>query len=523
MRAVFQVNEVISGKSGYYRLVHQIGEGGMGEVWQATDMRANYQVAIKFMRDDSASIRERFRREAAILRALHHPSIVRMIDDGETPDGRPFLVLELLTGQTLHAFLRKHGALPVKTAVQIARDVVSALAVAHDAGIVHRDLKPGNVFLQDSSESNGRQVDVVIFDFGIAKDLGATNEAYATAVGTVLGSHGYMSPEQVRGKSVDRKTDIWAFGMLLVEMIEGRGMFFGTAEQMVRQVLSAPLTPLPWRAKDAPKKDVPKELDLIVAACLERDVARRTLTSHELAVRLTQLLESEAIWQPVTAGTSTSTVQLDGQRQTHAPPPAPVVDASGLINAVYPAVLSVHDADQRKSRSFDELCDTLRRQARYTQYVGMTSVGFLVLAAAAATTAFAYVRAGTNPPLSASDKQLVETPGNASRTEIEKSPIVTAPGTFLSCTPPPATLANSPAKAPENPSPTTSVQAPSTTPSEPMTFPRVAPPSPSPRIVPTSSPRFTGPLDNGSPSTSNRQPPHEALDSNESKYSTKTQ
>lgn len=505
MRPVFQVGEVFSGEQGYYRLAHQIGEGGMGEVWQATDLRFNYQVAIKFMRDDSAALRVRFKREASILRALHHPCIIRIIDDGETPDGRPFLVLELLTGQTLHAFLRKHGALPVKTAVQIARDVVSALAAAHDAGIVHRDLKPGNVFLHDSSESNGRQVDVLIFDFGIAKDLGSSNEAYATAVGTVLGSHGYMSPEQVRGRSVDRKADIWAVGMLLFEMIEGRGMFFGTAEQMIRQVLSAPLTPIPWRVKD-----VPKEVDLIVGACLEREAARRTITTHELAIRLTQLLESEAIWQSAAEGPSPSTVVIERPRQTNARPVAPPIDAPSAMNAAYPAVISVHEVEECRSKSFDELCDTLRRQARYTQYVSMTAFGFLVVAATAVTGVVGYARPGTNPPNTVEPHQ--HTNNDPGPPNPEKAPSNAAPA----CPPVPPTPTIPP-------TPTTQEEAriaPGQTPAATATTTARTPPSrrPTTSPVPKGSVEIQPPsperLDNAPRGMSD----HTKLDSYESKH-----
>jgi len=434
MRSVLEVGDVFSGGQAYYRLVQQIGEGGMGEVWQADDLRLNHRVAIKFMRDDNAAIRARFKREAKLLRTLNHPCIVRIIDDGETPDGRPFLVLELLTGQTLHSFLRKYGALPVETAVQIARDVVTALAVAHDVGIVHRDLKPGNVFLHDSSESNGRQVDVMVIDFGISKDLSSSSETYETAVGTVLGSHGYMSPEQVLGKTVDQKADIWALGMLLYEMIEGRGMFFGTAEQMVRQVLRAPLNPIPWRTKK-----VPKEVELIVAACLERETSRRTITARELAHRLTHLLETGAPWQHVSDQAPTNTIVIERGRANNMPPPTPQIDAPSVMNAQYPAVISVHEDSERKTKAFDELCDTLRRQVRYAQYFGMGTVGLLAVAAIAAV---ALTRSATN----INNNQKVEVPRasphpetHPSQPEFDKT--AANPATPICALPPPTLIA----------------------------------------------------------------------------------
>ncbi|HRI68843.1 MAG TPA: serine/threonine-protein kinase [Polyangium sp.] len=389
MRSVLQVGEVVSGEQSAYRLVYQIGEGGMGEVWEATDLRWSYQVAVKFMRDDSPSLRMRFKREANVLRTLSHPSIVRLIDDGETPDGRPFLVIELLTGQTLDTFLRKNGPLPLRTALQVARDIASALAAVHAAGIVHRDLKPANIYLHGAPTPNDPHVDVVVFDFGIARDVNSTGEAQATmtnistTVGTILGSHGYMSPEQLRGRAVDRSADIWALGLVLYEMIEGTRLFSGTREQMIRQALSTPITPIPWRTN----KNVPKEVDLIVASCLERDLSRRTTSAQELEQRLTQLIESSVLWTPRADAQVEATIAMPPRMlsQATAIPSLPPIEAPSAVNAVYPQVLAIAEQAPIADKAMQEQLTQMQRQMRTNTLITVTSISLCAVLSLVAT------------------------------------------------------------------------------------------------------------------------------------------
>ncbi|MFI5170495.1 MAG: serine/threonine-protein kinase, partial [Vicinamibacterales bacterium] len=232
---------------GHYQIVARLGAGGMGEVWRATDTRLSRDVAIKVLPKDVASDPDRlarFRREAQLLAALNHPSVAA-IHGIEEAEGQPFLVLELVPGEDLSERL-KQGPIPLDEALPIARQIAEALEEAHERGIVHRDLKPANVKVTPDGK-------VKVLDFGLAKawggepgagsapDLSAspTLAHTGTAAGVILGTAAYMSPEQARGKPVDKRSDIWAFGALLHEMLTGRQLFAG---ETVSDVLAAVLT-----------------------------------------------------------------------------------------------------------------------------------------------------------------------------------------------------------------------------------------------------------------------------------------
>jgi len=212
---------------GHYQIVARLGAGGMGEVWRATDTRLSRDVAIKVLPKDVASDPDRlarFRREAQLLAALNHPSVAA-IHGIEEAEGQPFLVLELVPGEDLSQRL-KQGPIPLDEALPIARQIAEALEEAHERGIVHRDLKPANVKVTPDGK-------VKVLDFGLAKawggepgagsapDLSAspTLAHTGTEAGVILGTAAYMSPEQARGKPVDRRSDIWAFGALVHEML----------------------------------------------------------------------------------------------------------------------------------------------------------------------------------------------------------------------------------------------------------------------------------------------------------------
>src|SRR5881296_2967523 len=212
-----------------YRITSSIGAGGMGEVFCARDTRLNRDVAVKVLPKDFVSDADRLRRfeqEAITLAALNHPNILTIHDAG-VHEGSPYLVSELLEGKTLREVLGNTAttALPLRKATEYALHIVHGLAAAHDKGIVHRDLKPENIFVT----GGGR---VKILDFGLAKliqpDLWATGASLLpttppqTTPGVVLGTTGYMSPEQVRGREADARADIFAFGAILYEMLGGR-------------------------------------------------------------------------------------------------------------------------------------------------------------------------------------------------------------------------------------------------------------------------------------------------------------
>jgi serine/threonine protein kinase len=209
---------------GPYEIVSKLGAGGMGEVYRATDTNLKRQVAIKVVPAalaDDADRLVRFQREAEILAALNHPNIAH-IHGLEKSDGTVALVMELVEGPTLADRIAT-DAIPVTEALTIARQIAEALEAAHEQGIVHRDLKPANIKVRDDGT-------VKVLDFGLAKALGPetsslnatispTISIHATQAGVILGTAAYMSPEQARGRMVTKRTDIWAFGCVLFEML----------------------------------------------------------------------------------------------------------------------------------------------------------------------------------------------------------------------------------------------------------------------------------------------------------------
>jgi serine/threonine-protein kinase len=273
---------------GHYRIVEKIGSGGMGEVYRACDVRLDRDVAIKVLPAKFAADAERlkrFAREAKATAALSHPNILGVHDVG-THQGLPYLVEELLEGESLKGRLER-GALPVSEAIRIAAQIARGLAAAHKKGIVHRDLKPANVFVTTDGH-------VKILDFGLAKLVeivpaeGATTltqaPSGATEAGRVLGTVGYMSPEQVRGQPADHRSDIFSFGCVLYEMVTGQRPFLGDSSI---STMAAILEKRP-RPPSEIVKEVPPELERIILKCLEKDRAQR----FQSVVELRQELES---------------------------------------------------------------------------------------------------------------------------------------------------------------------------------------------------------------------------------------
>ncbi|MBI4918250.1 MAG: protein kinase [Acidobacteria bacterium] len=284
---------------GPYEIVARIGAGGMGEVWRATDTRLGRQVALKLLPEGFADDPERharFEREARVLASLNHPNIAHLYGlehlETEASGRRPLhaLVMELVDGEDLAERLAR-GPIEVDEAIPIARQVAEALEAAHEQGIVHRDVKPANVMVRPDGT-------VKVLDFGLAKawqgeppspDLAnspTVTSAY-TQAGVLLGSVSYMSPEQARGRAVDRRTDTWAFGAVLFEMLTGRKLFDGpTVPDILAAVLRAEpdLAALP-AAVPAPVRD-------LVARCLVRDPRRRLQSIGEARIVLEDALAS---------------------------------------------------------------------------------------------------------------------------------------------------------------------------------------------------------------------------------------
>src|SRR5450759_3951059 len=240
---------------GTHKILALIGVGGMGEVYKAHDTKLRRDVAIKVLPESFARDADRlarFRREAQLLASLNHPNIATIYNI-EDSNNTTYLVMELVPGETLAERIKRDGAVPVEESLTIAKQIAEALEAAHEKGIIHRDLKPANVKLTPEGK-------VKVLDFGLAKAFAGdgTNEdpsnsptlsRAATMQGVILGTAAYMSPEQARGKSVDKRTDIWAFGCVLYEMLTGKRAFEG---ETVSDILAAVVRAEPdWTALPA--------------------------------------------------------------------------------------------------------------------------------------------------------------------------------------------------------------------------------------------------------------------------------
>ena len=270
---------------GPYEIVAAIGAGGMGEVYRAHDPRLGRDVAIKVLPPEFATDPERLRRfeqEAHAASALNHPNILVVYDIG-THEGSPFLVEELLQGQSLRERLSE-GVLPVHKAIEISAQVAQGLAAAHEQGIVHRDVKPENLFVTFDGH-------VKILDFGLAKLVGprsakelaeAATAVVVTELGAILGTAGYMSPEQIRGQDVDQRSDIFALGCVLYEMLAGRQPF---ARAMPAEAMAAILHEDPEPITNL-TRNIPPALAGITSQCLEKRPEDRFSSAHDLALAL---------------------------------------------------------------------------------------------------------------------------------------------------------------------------------------------------------------------------------------------
>jgi len=272
--------------AGRYRLLRRLGEGAMGVVWAATNVYTDRTVALKLIPRGAvggAELRVRMLREARACGRIQHRNVVEIYDVGQTDGGDPFLVMQLLRGETLESRLRRaQGGLPGSEVVAIALSIARALAAAHASGIIHRDLKPANVFLH--REPDQHDVTVKVLDFGVSKVL-AADPAAATITGTAIGSPAYMSPEQARGAAgLEPRSDVWAFGAVLVETLTGHIAFRGdTAYEAVGEILHGEIP----RVIDL-VAGVDRRLAELVSACLERDVSLRP-TANELVAMLERI------------------------------------------------------------------------------------------------------------------------------------------------------------------------------------------------------------------------------------------
>lgn len=272
-----------------YRIIEQLGEGGMGVVYLAEDITLERQVALKFLTSTGPEYRARFLREARAVSVLSHPNIATVFDYGETPEGQPYIVMELVKGEPLSEKLGS-GSLPLAEAVRIVSLIAEALGEAHHRGIVHRDVKPSNVIITDRDQ-------VKVVDFGLVKQIfeesgEGDNRAMQTGTRTrsdvIVGTPLYLSPEQAMGKAVDRRSDLFALGAVLYECITGQSAFAGgSVIEIGAQVIH--VTPL---APSKLNEHVPPELDRITMKALEKNIDARYQSAEELLEDLRSLVPS---------------------------------------------------------------------------------------------------------------------------------------------------------------------------------------------------------------------------------------
>jgi eukaryotic-like serine/threonine-protein kinase len=300
---------VIGKQLGHYEIIEKIGAGGMGEVYRARDLKLHRDVALKLLPAELANNPEwvqRFNQEARAVAGLNHPNVVTIhsIEDGGE---RPFITMELISGRTLDRVIGPEG-LPTETLLAIAVPLAEALSAAHAIGVVHRDLKPSNVMVTQTGQPK-------ILDFGLAKQITPPQTAGAgalsttpmlTRAGAVMGTVPYMSPEQLQGKSVDARSDIFSFGAMLYEMATGQRAHRGESDaDLISAILRDPAP-----AARSVRADLPVDLDRIIHRCLEKDPNRRYNTSAELDEDLKALRNvssADAVARTVRSGTQAPT------------------------------------------------------------------------------------------------------------------------------------------------------------------------------------------------------------------------
>ena len=310
-------------KLGSYEILAPIGAGGMGEVYQAHDTKLGRDVAIKVLPEAFAHDPERlsrFQREAKMLASLNHPNIAT-IYGLEQSNGTSDLVMELVSGETLAERVTQDGAVPIEEALAIAKQIAEALEAAHEKGIIHRDLKPANVKVTPEGK-------VKVLDFGLAKAFAGdganedpsnspTLSMAATMHGVILGTAAYMSPEQAKGKAVDKRTDIWAFGCVLYELLTGKAAFQG---EDVTEILAAVVKSEPdWTALPA---KIPSTIRTLLSRCLRKDRRHRISDATDVRIEI-----EDAIAAPTVEPTATVPAKR-GRRQ------AVVLGLAVLVGAV---------------------------------------------------------------------------------------------------------------------------------------------------------------------------------------------
>jgi serine/threonine-protein kinase len=267
----------------------RLGHGGCGVVYEAMDRKTSRVVALKVLAEDATdpAAMARLVREARVVSAINHPNVCRVVASGVLDDGRHFIATERLVGQTLRAYLERRAPLGVEEAIEIGVQLLSGLEAAHHVGVVHRDVKPENVFVtwSSSSSQDGRKgpACIKLLDFGLCRRADALDERTLTIAGCIVGTPGYLAPEQVRGdRAIDPTVDLFAVGLILFEALTGhRAMMGNTPLELITTLLSKPIP-----AVRSIRPEIPLSLDRIVAHAAEREVRARYQSAadfqHEL-------------------------------------------------------------------------------------------------------------------------------------------------------------------------------------------------------------------------------------------------
>ncbi len=274
---------------GDYRIIAPIASGGFGAVYKVEHSTTKEQAALKLLHRDKAGSPEiilRFHREAHVMQLLSHPNIVRVMEFNVHEDGRPYFVMELLEGLPLGKYLREKRRLPLEEAVAILLPLCSALAFAHKNDIIHRDLKASNVFL---AKTKGGEPRVVLLDFGVAK-LCSNDELSLTTSRHAIGTPSSMAPEQIRGKQVDQRTDVYALGNLLFHLLTGKLPFYDNSPAMVQHLHLH--TPVPNASSLVP---VSPDVDVIIKKAMEKEPDRRYRSVDEFTAALNTLAAGPAV------------------------------------------------------------------------------------------------------------------------------------------------------------------------------------------------------------------------------------
>ena len=290
---------------GKYRIDRLIGQGGMGQVFEAEDIARKRPVAVKVAATaENSDARIRLEREAHLVRAIKHPNICDVLDVGRMPGGAPYVVFERLFGQTLAERVRGHR-LPLRATIHIFSQMLSGLQAAHDAGIVHRELKPENVFIVDRE---GAEPLVKILDFGFARDMSMAAASRITRPGRVCGTMQYMSPEQLRVEATDQRSDLFSVGIILYEVLTGRHPFAASSVVEIQMNILRS-SPPPLRDR---RPDVPPQLEKVIGWALSRSPSDRPSSARELQRTLLAVEEAslpkledddpvsvtEPVWRP---------------------------------------------------------------------------------------------------------------------------------------------------------------------------------------------------------------------------------